>query len=113
MSSSEAARRRVVITGLGVVSPLGVGHEAFWEKLSRGESGLHAVGREATAAPGHVGGAVPGFNEDVTKEVMPKKQRKFVRVMCREIELGVVAALTAVTQSKLDMEAIDHDRFGV
>lgn len=113
MSSSEAARRRVVITGLGIVSPLGIGPDAFWEKLSKGESGIRALGPEASAAPGHVGGQVPDFSEDVTKEVMPKKQRKFVRVMCREIELGVVAALTAVEQSKLDLEAIDHERFGV
>lgn len=113
MSSSEAARRRVVITGLGVVSPLGIGPDVFWEKLSKGESGIRQLGPEASAAPGHVGGQVPDFSEDVTKEVMPKKQRKFVRVMCREIELGVVAALSAVEQSKLDLEAIDHERFGV
>lgn len=113
MSSSNAGRRRVVITGLGVVSPLGMGPEAFWSALSKGETGVHVVGPEATAAPGHVGAQVPGFSEEVTKEAMPKKQRKFVRVMCREIELGVVAALSAVTQSGMDLEQIDHDRFGV
>jgi len=113
MSTSRAARRRVVITGLGVVSPLGIGPDAFWDKISKGESGVHAVEPEAIAAPGHVGAQVPAFSEEITKEVMPKKQRKFVRVMCREIELGVVAALSAVTQSGLDLEQIDHERFGV
>ncbi|MGC1273029.1 MAG: beta-ketoacyl-[acyl-carrier-protein] synthase family protein [Planctomycetaceae bacterium] len=113
MSSSQAARRRIVITGLGVVSPLGLGPDSFWAKLSQGQSGIHAVGPEATAAPGNVGAEVPGFSEDVTKEIMPKKQRKFVRVMCREIELGVVAALSAVTHSGIDLDAIDHERFGV
>src|SRR5690606_32741004 len=113
MSSPQAARRRVVITGLGVVSPLGIGPDVFWDKIARGESGVRVVGPEASAAPGYVGGQVPGFSDDITKEVMPKKQRKFVRVMCREIELGVVAALSAVTQSGLDLDAIDHERFGV
>ena len=113
MSNSQAARRRVVITGLGVVSPLGLGSEEFWARLSSGESGIRTVGPEAEAAPGRAGGQVPGFSDNVTKEVMPKKQRKFVRVMCREIELGVVAALSAVTQSGIDLEAIDHARFGV
>lgn len=113
MSSSEAARRRVVITGLGTVNPLGIGPDVFGQRLLAGESGIRVLGAEANAAPGNVGGQVPGFSEDVTKEVMPKKQRKFVRVMCREIELGVVAALSAVEQSKLDLEAIDHERFGV
>jgi 3-oxoacyl-[acyl-carrier-protein] synthase II len=113
MSSSQAARRRVVITGLGVVSPLGLSPDTYWEKLSKGQSGIRQAMPDAIAAPGHVGGQIPDFNEDVTKEVMPKKQRKFVRVMCREIELGVVSALSAVTQSGLDLEAIDHERFGV
>ena len=113
MSSSEAARRRVVITGLGTVNPLGIGPDVFGQRLLAGESGIRVLGPEANAAPGNVGGQVPGFSEDVTKEVMPKKQRKFVRVMCREIELGVVAALSAVEQSKLNLEAIDHERFGV
>lgn len=113
MSSSSPVRRRVVITGLGIVSPLGYGPDAFWDKIAKGQSGIRVVGSAAAAAPGHVGGQVPDFSEDITKEVMPKKQRKFVRVMCREIELGVVAALSAVTQSGLDLEKIDHDRFGV
>lgn len=113
MSTSRAARRRVVITGLGVVSPLGIGPEAFWDKISKGESGVRAVEPEAIAAPGRIGAQVPEFSDEITKEVMPKKQRKFVRVMCREIELGVVAALSAVTQSGIDLEQIDHDRFGV
>ena len=113
MTTNAAARRRVVISGLGVVSPLGIGGDALWQGLSEGRSGVRSVGPVANAAPGDVGGQVPGFTDDVTKEIMPKKQRKFVKVMCREIELGVVAALSALAESKIDLDAINHERFGV
>lgn len=113
MSSPSTASRRVFITGLGVVSPLGIGPDAFWASLSQSQSGIRTVEPEALAAPGHVGGNVADFSDDMTKDVMPKKQRKFVRVMCREIELGVVAALNAVTQAAINLEEINHERFGV
>ena len=113
MSNAASASRPVVITGLGVVSPLGLSPEIFWSKLEAGQSGVRAVGAQATAAPGLVGAEVPGFNDEITKEAMPKKQRKFVRVMCREIELGVVSALSAVAHSGINLDAIDHERFGV
>ena len=113
--STDPARRRVVITGIGVVSPLGIGLDPFLAALKSKRSGVDVVTdvMDASAAPGNVGGEVPGFDDGVTKGAMPKKQRKFVKVMCREIELGVVSALRAVEQSGLDLDAADRSRVGV
>ena len=111
----DPARRRVVITGIGVVSPLGIGLGPFLSALKEKRSGVRVVRdvMDASAAPGNVGGEVPDFDDGVTKEAMPKKQRKFVKVMCREIELGVVSALQAVEHSGLDLDAADRSRVGV
>ena len=108
-------RRRVLITGVGVVSPLGIGTGPFLDNLRAMRGGARVVGPEASAAPGHVGAAVPGFDDGVTKDVMPKRQRKFVKVMCREIEMGVVSALEAVRNAGLDEggDDVDRTRFGV
>ena len=113
--SAAPPRRRVVITGVGVVSPLGIGLTPFLASLREKRSGVDVVTdvMDASAAPGNVGGEVPGFDDGVTKGAMPKKQRKFVKVMCREIELGVVSALQAVEHSGLDLDAADRGRVGV
>ncbi|MEM9703152.1 MAG: beta-ketoacyl synthase N-terminal-like domain-containing protein, partial [Planctomycetota bacterium] len=113
--STEPARRRVVITGIGVVSPLGIGVEAFLDSLRAKRSGIDVVTdvMDASAAPGNVGGEIPDFDDGVTKSAMPRKQRKFVKVMCREIEFGVVSAMQAVESSGLDLEALDRSRIGV
>ena len=113
--SNESPRRRVVITGIGVVSPLGVGVEPFLESLKAKRSGVGVITdvMDTSAAPGNVGGEVPDFDDGVTKAAMPKRQRKFVKVMCREIELGVVSALSAVEHSGLDLDAVDRSRMGV
>lgn len=102
-----------MITGLGLVSPLGIGIEPFQSNLAAGQGGIAAAGIEANAAPGRVAGEVRDFSSDITKRLMPKKQRKFIRVMCREIELGVVAALSAIEESNLPLDDIDHERLGV
>ena len=113
--SEAPPRRRVVITGFGVVSPLGIGPEPFLAALKEKRSGVDVVTdvMDTSAAPGNVGGEVPDFHDGVTKGAMPKKQRKFVKVMCREIELGVVSALQAVGHSGLDLDATDRSRMGV
>ena len=113
--SEDTPRRRVVITGVGVVSPLGIGLEPFLASLKAKRSGVDVVTdvMDASAAPGNVGGEVPDFDDGITKEAMPKKQRKFVKVMCREIELGVVSALQAVEHSGLNLDDLDRSRMGV
>ena len=114
MSKTYELSRRVVVTGLGVLSSLGIGAEAFWKRLAAGESGIakmHLL--PYSAAPHNVGGEVRNFVDQTVRSTFPKKQRKSARVMCREIRLGVVSATLALADSGIDLETMDHDRFGV
>lgn len=93
--------RRVVVTGLGLVTPLGVGHKNNWERLIRGDSGLGSIqGIDVSDLPSRIAGQVPRgdiaaglFNADVY--VPPKDQRK----MDAFIIFAIAAAQEAVADS--------------
>ena len=112
--SHQGSQKRVVITGVGVFSPIGIGADVFWQALAAGKSGIHPIDRLSyTALPENVGGEVKDFTESSAKKVYLKQQRKSVKVMCREIQLGVASATLAMEHSGLDLEQIDHGRLGV
>lgn len=100
--------RDVVITGLGVVSPLGIGREAFWTSLLAGRSGVR---RSAMLAeidfPVQIAGEVADF--DGKQFVTP---RKSLKVMCREIQFAYAAAQLAMQDAGLAAGTFDHDRTG-
>lgn len=101
--------REVVITGVGVVSPLGIGREAFGASLAAGRSGVRPVTLfDASSAPVHFGAEVADFDP---KQFV--KQRKSLKVMARDIQLGVSAADMAYTDAGLAGQAIDPERLGV
>lgn len=105
---------RVVVTGIGMLSSLGIGAEAFWRKLSAGESGIGPIQwLSQSAAPGNMGGEVWDFDEKAARKTYLSPQKKTVRLMCREIQLGVASANLAVEHARLDPDAIKKDRFGV
>lgn len=94
--------RRIVITGMGIVSPLGCGVESVWQRLLAGQSGLRALPDEVVASlPSKVGGVVPtkeegqdaGFDPDLVAST--KDQRK----MDRFIMFALAAAEEAIAQS--------------
>jgi 3-oxoacyl-[acyl-carrier-protein] synthase II len=93
--------RRIVVTGMGLVSPLGCGVEVSWSRLLAGRSGLRALPAWAAALPARVAGIVPtkaddpegGFDPDLGAS--PKDQRK----MDRFILFALVAAAEAITQA--------------
>lgn len=94
--------RRVVVTGLGIASPLGCDVETFWRRLLAGESGvvpLDGPGMETFAA--RIGGRVQGFVE------ADHFDRKEVRRTSRTSQLAVVAATQAVRQARLLEGGID------
>ncbi len=113
-SRSHTEECRVVITGMGMLSPLGIGAEAFWRKLSAGESGIGPIQwLSHSAAPGNMGGEVWGFDEKEARKTYLAPQKKTVKLMCREIQLGVASANLAVEHAKLNPETLKRDRFGV
>src|SRR5215467_3680182 len=108
MSHTDRARD-VVITGLGVVSPIGIGREAFWSSLCAGLSGVRQITRFDTSAfPVHIGAEVIDF--DPKAYVRP---RKSLKVMSREIQYGFAAADFAIAEATLKPETLDANRFGV
>ncbi len=84
------AMRRVVVTGLGIVSPIGVGKEAFWSACREGKSGVGPIRSfDASGHPVQIAAEVNGF--DVTP-YLPANQRKSIKVMSRAMQFAVGAA---------------------
>ncbi len=100
-------KRRVVVTGMGCVSPFGVGVETLWNNLKKGESGIRYLNLDPEKHLVHIGGQVPEF--DCSKYVDPKDARR----MDKFILCSVVAATEAIEDSKLDLEKEDLTRIGV
>ena len=99
--------RHVVITGLGTVCALGTGIDALWQGLLEGRSGLGAIARiDASGFRSSLGGEVPDFS---AKSFVPKHYRKAVKVMARDTELAVGAALVAVQDAGLATRATIED----
>jgi 3-oxoacyl-[acyl-carrier-protein] synthase II len=102
--------RRVVITGLGAITPLGNDVETFWSNLKNGVSGIRAIDAfDTTAYDCRIGGQVRGFD--------PKpffKNPKDLRRTDRFTQLAMAAAKMAVEDCGIDIEKLDRrDRFGV
>ncbi|MEO1997647.1 MAG: beta-ketoacyl synthase N-terminal-like domain-containing protein [Planctomycetaceae bacterium] len=89
--------RRVVFTGVGIVSPIGIGIDSFWDSLAAGRSGVGRVeSLPYIGSPDSVAGEVTGFTGSVLRKKYLRQHRKSIKVMCREIERGVAAARQAV-----------------
>ena len=100
--------RRVVITGYGVVSPIGIGIGDFWNSLASGKSGISRVSSfDASQFSSQICAEVKNFQPE--KYVDKKKIRK----MDRFSQLAFAAAKMAIENAKLDMEKEDPFRVGV
>ena len=99
--------RRVVITGLGVVSPLGVGVEVFWDSLTRGIPGVRRISRfDPSGLPSQMAGEIPNFDP---LQYLPR--RDVVRTDLF-IQYALAAAQEALADAKLRLEG-QRDRVGV
>ncbi|MDN5344309.1 MAG: 3-oxoacyl-[acyl-carrier-protein] synthase [Clostridia bacterium] len=101
-------QKRVVITGLGVISPMGTGKDKFWQALVAGQSGIGPITRfDSREMAVHFAGEVKDFDPGAFFE------RKEARRMDRFTQYAVAAARMAVTDAALDLEEEDRDRVGV
>lgn len=106
-----SASRRAVFTGMGVMSPIGLAPAAFWEALTRGQSGVRTIQSfDPSALPTRFAGEIPDFD---AKNFIDKKDRKSLRMMARTIQLAVAAAQQALDDAKVDKARLDPTRFGV
>ena len=105
---SRPARRRVVVTGLGVISPVGNTVESAWANLLAGKSGITRISRfDPTAFPSQIAGEVKDF--DVAKYLSPKEARR----MDVFIHYGLAAGIDAVKDSGLEITDANRERIGV
>ena len=101
-------RKRVVVTGLGVVSPVGTGMEKFWKSLLQGKSGIGPITHfDASQLESRIAGEVTDFNP------LDHFNSKDVRNIARFVQFAIVAANEAIIHAKLDLKNIDLDRLGV
>ncbi len=102
------SKKRVVVTGIGVVSPIGIGIEPFWESLIGGRSGVSEITRfntdhYTTKIAGEIGDFDP-------YRYLPDN---LVDNLCRSTQLGLAAAQMAVVDADLDLESLNRDNIGV
>jgi 3-oxoacyl-[acyl-carrier-protein] synthase II len=103
--------RRVVVSGLGVVSPNGIGKEAFWSACVNGTSGVKPITSfDASGHPVRIAAEVPDF--DIMPWV-PQEHRKGMKIMGRAARFGVAASGMAVKDSGLELKREDPTRIGV
>jgi 3-oxoacyl-[acyl-carrier-protein] synthase II len=102
------SKRRVVITGLGLVSPVGGNVADSWAAILRSESGIGPITRfDVSAYPTRIGGAVKGFS--VEQYMSAKEARRMDEFM----HYGIAAGVQAMGDCGLDLEKVDRDRCGV
>ncbi|MDN5327086.1 MAG: 3-oxoacyl-[acyl-carrier-protein] synthase [Moorella sp. (in: firmicutes)] len=101
-------QKRVVITGLAAISPVGTGKDKFWQALVAGRSGIGPITRfDATAMPVRFAGEVKDFDAGLFFD------RKEARRMDRFAQYAVAGARMAVEDAALDLEKENLDRVGV
>jgi 3-oxoacyl-[acyl-carrier-protein] synthase II len=106
--SRTLQRRRVVVTGLGCISPIGNTVEESWDALIAGKSGIATITKfDATPFSTKFAGEVKGFN---IEEYMPAKEARHMDVF---IHYGMAAGIQAVQDSGLQVTEANADRIGV
>jgi 3-oxoacyl-[acyl-carrier-protein] synthase II len=102
------ARRRVVITGLGIVAPVGIGVTEAWSTILAGKSGIRRISRfDPTPFSSQIAGEVRGF--DVSRYLAAKEARRFDTF----IHYGLAAAIESIQDAGLDFDRVAREQVGV
>ena len=101
------SRRRVVVTGLGIICPVGNTVDEAWQNIVAARSGITRITRfDASAFPSRIAGEVKGF--DVGAYLQPKEARRYDTF----IHYGLAASIQALKDSGLDLDRTDRERAG-
>lgn len=101
-------KRRVVITGMGAVSSLGIGADKLWQSIKTGKCGISKIERiDVSDLPTKVGGEIKNFDPSIFID------KKEIRRMDRFAQFALASAQMAIEDSKLDFDKIDKERVGV
>ncbi len=101
-------KKRIVVTGLGVVSPVGTGVEKFWKSLVEGKSGIRPITHfDASQFDCRIAGNVIDYNP------LEHFSTKEARNLAHFVQYAVVASKEAIKNAKLEMQNCDPDRVGV
>lgn len=102
------SKRRVVVTGLGVLSPVGTGVEKFWNSLKEGKSGIRPITHfDASQFDCRIAGDVIDYNP------LDYFNSKEARNLARFVQFASVASREAIAHARIDLAKIDLDRVGV
>lgn len=102
------SKRRIVVTGVGVVTPLANNVDDFWRRLTAGESGIHDLTTlDTTQYKVKFGGDIPDF--DITQVVNPREAKRLDRFT----QFAVHAGSQAVGDSGIDFDSVDRTKCGV
>lgn len=107
-----ASSRRVVITGLGMLTPIGSDPDSFWRSLMDGKSGVGRIrGFDTSTVPTRIAAEIPDF--EAKKYILSRDGRKSLRMMARPIQMAVACSTAALANGQVDLTKIDPARFGV
>src|SRR6059058_1637608 len=97
--------RRTVITGLGLLTPIGCDVDSFWRSLLDGKSGIRPIRSfDVSTMPTRIAAQIEDFDAKLHVE---KNQRKSLRMMARPIQLAVACAGRALEQGRVDKSQLD------
>jgi 3-oxoacyl-[acyl-carrier-protein] synthase II len=110
--------RRVVVTGIGIISPLGINCDQFWQNIASGKSGVEVLDRvpspplqtNIAAEAKEFAGVIDEFGE--LEKSLKRSIKRGLKLMCREIRMGVAAAQLALGNANIAPGQLDPTRIG-